>query len=95
MNHTPFRITRIASRAAKFLAKRDRKSQKEIADAFDYMCNVSPFHHPNPKTIRRLHGEFEGLYRYRIGKIRIIYEVDESARTIEILNIDDRGDVYK
>lgn len=95
MNHTPFRITRIASHAVKFIAKRDRKSQKEIADAFDFMRNVSPVHHSNPKTIRRLHGEFEGLYRYRVGKIRIIYSIDKVAHIIEILNIDDRGDVYK
>ncbi len=27
--------------------------------------------------------------------IRIVYSVDETARTIEIVNIDDRGDIYK
>ncbi len=37
----------------------------------------------------------EGFYRYRVGRIRIVYSVDETARTIEIVNIDDRGDVYK
>jgi len=89
-----FRITRIAAHASKFIAKRDRKMQEAIADAFDYLQG-SPFRHSNPNTIRRLHGQLEGLYRYQIGKIRIIYSVDVTRRVIEILNIDNRGDVYK
>lgn len=75
--------------------KRDRKTQEEIAAAFAFISNESPFHRPNPKTIKRLHGPLEGLYRYRIGRIRIVYSVDETARTIDIVNIDDRGDIYK
>ena len=38
--------------------------QKEIADALDYLA-ASPFHHPNPKTITRLHGNLEGFLRFR------------------------------
>ena len=95
MSPEPFRITRLSTRARKFLEKRDRKTQKEIADAFIFLTTVSPFHHPNPKTIRRLRGTLEGLIRYRIRDMRIVYRVDEIARTIEIVNIDDRGDVYK
>ncbi|MBI3537923.1 MAG: type II toxin-antitoxin system RelE/ParE family toxin [Chloroflexi bacterium] len=95
MSQPPFRITRVSNRTRKFIAKRDRKTQKEIAAAFDFLCAVSPFHHPNPKTIRRLHGELEGLWRYRLANIRIIYGIDEDTRSIEIVSIDDRGDVYK
>jgi mRNA-degrading endonuclease RelE of RelBE toxin-antitoxin system len=68
----PFRITRLSSQARKFLAKRDRKSQYQIAAALDFLSSVSPFHHPNPTTIKRLHGKLEGLYRFRVGRIRII-----------------------
>ena len=95
MSSQSFRITRVSSQAAKFLSKRDRKTQQAIAAAFDFLVSISPFHHPNPTTIKRLHGKLEGLFRYRVGRIRIVYSVDESARTIEIISIDDRGDVYK
>ncbi len=91
----PFRIARISNRAQKFITKRDRKIQREIAAALDFVTTVSPYHHPNPETIKRLHGEFEGLFRFRIGSIRIVYSIDESERTIEIVNIDNRGDVYR
>jgi len=95
VNPPPFRIMRVAAQARKFLAKRDRKTQATIAAALDFLSTVSPFHHPNPKAIKRLHGELEGFYRFRVGRIRIVYSVDSAARTIEIVNIDDRGDVYK
>lgn len=61
MSQVPFRITRVSARARKFLMKRDRKTQEEIAAAFAFISNESPFHHPNPKTIKRLHGPLEGF----------------------------------
>ncbi len=95
MRPPPFQITRVAARARKFLAKRDRKTQAEVAAAFTFLQTISPFHHPNPNAIKRLHGRLEGLYRFRVGSLRIIYSVDEKNREIEVLTIDDRGDVYK
>jgi len=86
---------RISTQASKFIAKRDRKTQEEIAAAFRFLENVSPFRHSNPKTIRALHGKLEGYYRFKIGDIRIVYAVNPSTRIIEIVNIDNRGDVYK
>ena len=71
-----------------------RKQQEAIARAFDYLCSVSPFHHPNPTVIKTLRGRYEGLWRYRIGDIRIVYAVDRAERTIQIIAIDTRGDVY-
>ncbi|MCH8294597.1 type II toxin-antitoxin system RelE/ParE family toxin [Candidatus Poribacteria bacterium] len=68
--------------------------QAAIAGAFDYISNVSPFRHPNPKTIQRLHGKRRGQYRYRIQNIRIVYRVDRQRQEIEILEIDNRGDIY-
>ena len=64
MSQPPFQISKISTQAKKFIVKRDRKMQKEIADALDYLA-ASPFHHPNPKTITRLHGNLEGFLRFR------------------------------
>ena len=35
------------------------------------------------------------LYRIRLGKYRILYEVNEVERRVVILKIDERGKVYK
>jgi mRNA interferase RelE/StbE len=89
-----FSIDRISSRAASYLRRLPRPQQKAIARAFDYLSNESPFYHPNPTVIKPLRGPRKGQWRYRLGDIRIIYTVDREARTIQILAIDTRGDVY-
>ena len=33
-------------------------------------------------------------YRYRIGDIRFVYQVDRDNRLIRIVQIDNRGDIY-
>jgi mRNA interferase RelE/StbE len=90
----PFSIERIAPSAANYLRRLPRKQQEAIAEAFDHLRNVSPFRHTNPTVIRPLKGQYKGLWRYRVGDIRIIYTVDEEKRIIRIVAIDSRGDVY-
>jgi mRNA-degrading endonuclease RelE of RelBE toxin-antitoxin system len=45
--------------------------------------------------IKKLHGDLEGKHRYRMGNIRIVYEVHLKAKTVEIKSIKGRGDIYK
>jgi len=45
--------------------------------------------------IKKLWGELEGMYRYAIGGLRIIYEVDTKNKVVKIKAIRSRGDVYK
>jgi mRNA interferase RelE/StbE len=47
------------------------------------------------KNVKRLHGELEGLYRYRVGKFRMIFRVLEETGEVRILAIASRGDIYK
>jgi mRNA interferase RelE/StbE len=89
-----FSIERISPRAANYLRRLPRDHQEAVAEAFDYLCNISPFHHSNPTVIRPLKGKYKGQWRYRIGKIRIVYSVNNESRTIRITAIDNRGDVY-
>lgn len=42
-----------------------------------------------------LTGNFRGLYRYRVGDYRLIYVVDMEEKTIKILRIGHRKDVYE
>ena len=90
----PFVIERISPQAQSYLRRLPRHKQKAVAKAFDYMCKVSPFRHPNPSVIRPLKGPLKGLWRYRVGDLRIIYEVDKERRTIRVVLIKSRGDVY-
>jgi mRNA interferase RelE/StbE len=90
----PFTIGHISTRAASYLRRLPRQDQQAVARALDHLSNNSPFHHPNPTVIKPLRGPRKGQWRYRLGDIRIIYTVDRETRTIQIVAIDTRGDVY-
>jgi mRNA interferase RelE/StbE len=50
----------------------------------------------NPQRVGKpLRGELGGLHSARRGDYRVIYGVVEEARTVEIVHIDRRSDVYK
>jgi len=46
-------------------------------------------------NIKKLKGEFEDIYRYRIGNYRLFYKIDNQKIIIFILDIDHRKDSYK
>lgn len=48
---------------------------------------------PRPSTCKKLKG-FKDLYRIRVGDYRIIYSVQDSILTVEVLKIGDRKDIY-
>ena len=89
----PFHINRIARNAANYLRRLPQKTQQAIAEALDDICK-SPFAHPNPTVIRPLKGPHQDRWRYRVGDLRIIYMVNVEEKTIEIIAIGPRGDVY-
>ncbi len=47
------------------------------------------------KNIKKLLGYTPNTWRYRIGKFRIFYIVDNKEKIISILTIDNRKDIYK
>ena len=51
----------------------------------------NPFFGPN---IKKLKGKLEDYYRYRIGKYRLFYMVDEEKVIVFIVTIKDRKDAY-
>lgn len=89
----PFVINRITRSAANYLRRLPQKTQQAVAKAFDDICQ-SPFTHPNPTIIRPLKGTHQGRWRYRLGDLRIIYTVNVEEKTIDIIAIGPRGDVY-
>jgi mRNA interferase RelE/StbE len=48
-----------------------------------------------PYSGKRLRGEFEGSYSFRVGDYRVIYWLDEPAKRIVLLTVAHRRTVYE
>ena len=75
--------------AVKYIAKQEKAVQERIAQGLRGLLN-------NPPTgdIKQMKG-YIGLYRLRIGTIRVLFEIGRSEKVIYIRAIDSRGGVYK
>jgi mRNA interferase RelE/StbE len=78
--------------AAKFLRSLAARMRDRVSDKLDALAD-------DPYDIQRLDvkpmvGE-NGLWRLRIGSIRLIYEVQEHCLVIYVITAGNRGDVYK
>jgi mRNA interferase RelE/StbE len=51
-----------------------------------------PFLGPN---IKKLKGYDPATWRYRIGKFRVFFMVDQTERIVFMLSVDDRRDAYR
>jgi len=77
--------------AIKFYKKTDTNLRKRINSAIEVIVQ-------NPRYqihIKKLQGDFSNMYRYRLGDIRIIYEIHEDIKTVRIKTIEQRGSAYK
>lgn len=48
---------------------------------------------PRPDGVKKLKGR-DG-YRVRVGSYRIIYTIDDKAKTLTLIDIGDRKDIYR
>ena len=79
------RLKKLSSHDAAFLRKK--------LDSFVYpQIKTEPFWGNN---IKKLHGYTPDTWRYRIGKFRLFYIVDQEEQVVYILTIDDRKDAFK
>lgn len=81
----------VSHEADKYYKKQDRDTKRRINKCIDSLSR-EPLFGPH---IKKLHGELEGKYRYEVGGIRIVYEVDIKSKIVEVKAIRSRGDVYK
>ena len=75
-------------RSAKFieaLPQSHRQKLREITESL----GSNPFSYP----YRKIRGE-TNLYRIRLGKFRMLYEIDEKEKRVVILKVDKREKVY-
>ena len=47
-----------------------------------------------PYAGTKLHGKLEGLWRWRVGKYRVIYLIDEKQKNIVFLDVGLRKSIY-
>lgn len=66
-----------------------KDDQKRLLDALQEDLTVDPYQG------RALTGEFKGLYRWRVGQYRIVYEIQTSLSVVFVLRVGHRKDVYR
>ena len=76
----------IKKKAKKFIDKLPANERKRIASAIGRL--------PVGEDIKKLKG-YDDLLRLRVGDYRIIYTVDNGRLIVFVIDIDNRGDVYK
>ena len=76
--------------AERYFDRLQPKTQARILSAFRALAE-DPRSSPHVKA---LHGELEGLHRYRLGNLRIVFRTLPSERQIRIIAIASRGDAY-
>jgi mRNA interferase RelE/StbE len=78
---------------SRIIAKPEFKQLSQKLSNYVYpQLKENPFFGLN---VKKLKGEYEGVYRYRVGSIRVFYLIDDSSRTVFLLDIQKRKDSYK
>jgi mRNA interferase RelE/StbE len=84
---------KLSSKAAKYYKRLDKATRKRARKELE---ELSAFDNPaRHQDVRPLTGELRGFYRLRIGDYRLVFALLKDVRTIAVVNISPRGDVYK
>jgi mRNA interferase RelE/StbE len=66
--------------------------RSKLAEYVYPQLREQPFHGTN---IRKLRGYVPNTWRYRIGRYRVFYVVDQEERIVYIVSVDARKNAYK
>jgi mRNA interferase RelE/StbE len=79
-----------------FVAKLQAAEYRSVYDrARKYVypqLRTNPFFGPN---IKKLKGEFAGIYRYRIGDFRLFYTIRKQQILVVVIDLERRKDAYR
>ncbi len=82
----------ISRTAEKQIAKIDHQDRANIVRYLKERIEPSR----NPRQLgKALHGEKQGLWRYRVGDYRLICDIRDQATTIVVLAVGHRKEVYR
>lgn len=71
----------------------DRLPDKIAVAVLDYL--VGPLLENPHRVGKPLRSDLMGLHSARVGAYRIVYEIDQRSRTVRVISIDHRADVYR
>jgi mRNA interferase RelE/StbE len=80
----------IKKSAAKALEALPNKFVKPITSAILDLANT-----PRPTGCKKLKGKQTDIWRIRVGNYRVLYEIDDEVRIIDILDVGHRKDIYE
>ncbi len=81
---------RILDAAARELARLDKTVGRRIVERIRWLAANLDTLRPEPLT-----GELSALYKLRVGRYRVLYEILHEERTVVIHVIGHRRDVYR
>jgi mRNA interferase RelE/StbE len=81
----------LSAEAGKFLDKLHGKDTELFKRFIIALEKISE----DPHSAKRLTGSLKGYYSYRLGRYRILYEIDAGKATIYIEKIAHRKEVYR
>ena len=76
----------IKKKAKKFIDGLPKNERARLAAAIEAL--------PNGSDIKQMKGH-EGLFRLRVGDYRIIYTVDNGELIVYVIDVGNRGEIYK
>ena len=76
----------IDKRAVKFIAKQPKPQRERLLKAI--------YRLPFMGDIKAMQG-YAGFYRLRVGDYRVIYTVNDDVLLVRVIEVGNRGDVYK
>lgn len=82
------KLTRQAEKAFDRLMSSQPAMGRRVASAIDRIAR-------EPEQGVPLRGDLQGLWKYRVGSFRIIYEIFRSRLVITVIDIGDRKDIYR
>lgn len=65
---------------------------RRMLDHLDQLTVLdNPLRH---RDMRLLAGKLRGVYRFRVGEVRLILEIDSALKPIKVMLIEPRGSAY-
>jgi mRNA interferase RelE/StbE len=80
----------LETKAKRQLIKLPDADLRRVIEALDDLTD-----NPRPLGVKKLKGKHTGMYRIRIGDIRILYVVNDKTRTAQIWELGKRSNVYR
>jgi len=81
-------LTHQAERALEGVFRSDRSLYERFLRAFDAIAQ-------DPSEGKPLHGKLRGLFSYRLGSYRILYDIQHDRLVVVIIDLGHRKEIYE